>query len=112
MIERPWRICGPETLGIQTVEEHGNPYAGTIPVTPMMDTQLDQILIQGVLQPLRTRLLRDLDDMVTHHRAKDFFEIFLTIFVLLCNCESRIASQISFARRYGFQVSDHESESF
>jgi hypothetical protein len=105
MIEKPWRICGNDTLGLSEVDDRENPWFGTIPVTPMMDTQLDQIFIQGELQHLRTELLRVLNDKIKHYQREDFFDIYLSIFVLLCNCEANTVAQIGFVQRHGSNVS-------
>jgi hypothetical protein len=104
MIEKPWRICGPDTLCISKAkipESHG---FGSNPITPMMDTQLDQIFIQGELQSLRTNILRELDGKIRSGNPEHFFEIFLTIFILLFNCESVTAAQIDLVRRFGLKA--------
>ena len=104
IIERDWRVCGEETLGTEVVWEPENPWNGKIPITPIMDTQLDQIVIQGFLQPLRKELLRDLQAKIYEGKRENWFEIFLTIFILLTNAEWLLAHSRGNAVRYGVTV--------
>ncbi|RMZ83951.1 hypothetical protein DV737_g1374, partial [Chaetothyriales sp. CBS 132003] len=101
LIEEPWRICGEETLGMKPVTDPDAPYYGWIPVTPIMDTQLDQIVIQSILHNLRTEVLQTLQIKVEKSRKKDWFEIFLTIFILLNTIELATAHDHQFASMYG-----------
>lgn len=105
MIEKTWRICGKDKLGLEVSMDPANPWNGIIPVTPMMDTQLDQIVIQDFLVPLRSGLLQELQKKIHGRRKEDWFEIFLTIFILLSNTEFILAHSRRFARRYGMGVS-------
>src|ERR1700742_4988794 len=57
MIELDWRISGLETLGHAPNLDPNCPWFGKVPVTPMMDTHLDQIIIQDFLNPLRRQVL-------------------------------------------------------
>jgi hypothetical protein len=104
MIEKSWKISGEDTLGVPKSEDPQSPYFGLVPTTPMMNAQLDQIFTQCVLRPLKTKLLSDLDLKIRTGNPQDFFEIYLTIFILLCNCESIATAQISFARKFGLEV--------
>lgn len=104
IIEKTWRICGEDKLGLEVSMDLANPWNGIIPVTPMMDTQLDQIVIQDVLMPLRSGLLQELQKKIHGRRREDWFEIFLTVFILLSNTEFILAHSRRFARRYGMGV--------
>lgn len=106
VIERTWVICGEETLGISRVDDptSTNPWEGTIPITPTMDTQLDQLVIKEILAPLRTKILLELSEKIEQHRPADWFEICLTIFILLSSIEVGSAHGDRFARRYGRPV--------
>ncbi len=104
IIERDWRVCGEETMGLKVVWEPENPWNGKIPITPIMDTQLDQIVIQEFLIPLRTELLEDLQAKIYEGRRQDWFEVFLTIFVLLTNAEWLLTHSRGNAIRYGVKV--------
>ena len=48
IIERDWRICGDETLSMEVVQEEDNPWFGKIPITPIMDTQLDIVPLWSI----------------------------------------------------------------
>ena len=100
MVEKLWRITGEDTLGTQAVSDSEAPQAGIIPVTPIMNTQLDQVVIQRILEPLRLSMLDELNEKVEQHKPQDFYEIYLTIFVLLCSIERNAFAQTAFAKRY------------
>ncbi|KAK0721967.1 hypothetical protein B0T26DRAFT_643248 [Lasiosphaeria miniovina] len=83
MIETPWQMCGSDTLGVSRINDPTNPHDGAIPIPPIMDTQLDQIVIQNVLLPLRNELVSKFDNMTAPPKPEDWFEIYLTAFILL-----------------------------
>lgn len=77
---------------MQAVCDRNNPWNGIIPVTPIMDQQLDQIIIREILIPWRDSLLRELDRKIyDHKKAKEnWFEVYLTIFILLNSTEVQL----------------------
>jgi hypothetical protein len=104
IIERDWRICGgPADLGIPLVsDDETNPFFNCMPITPMMDAQLDQIVIHSFLLPTRDALLASLQaKMTSPARSSSFFEIFLTVLVLLSHAEWLLAHSRQNARRVG-----------
>ncbi len=103
-IERTWRLFGENTLGLSPVHDPLNPWNGIIPVTPIMDQQLDQIVIHTILVPLQNGLLRGLEKKVYGRKREDWFEIYLTIFILMSNTEWQLAHERQFAQRYGMSV--------
>ena len=107
MIERTWRISGAETLGLEPVCGTSNPWNGIISVTPIVDQQLDQIVIREILAPCRGQLLRQLNEKIYNYTKaqENWFEVYLTIFILLNNTEVQLAHYLQFARRYGFSIS-------
>jgi hypothetical protein len=109
MIELRWRICGNETLGITLEKESESPGFRGTPITPMIDTQLDQIVIQGILQPLRCQLVCRLNEMMKRHKLQDFLEIFLTVFLLLYNCETHSKAMTEFASVYGEELEQNSN---
>lgn len=72
-----------------------------------MDQQLDQMVTQGILAPLKEKLLHQLNQKIyDHQKAKEnWLGIYLTIFLLSNNTEVQLAHYLQFARRYGFSVS-------
>jgi hypothetical protein len=101
MIEQDWAFTGPEVPGIDVVDDKQSPWYGTRPITPVMDTQLDQIIIQTFLMPLRERLLEDLQEKIILGKKKDWFEVFLTIFILQTNTALLLRHSRKNAIRYG-----------
>lgn len=85
--ERTWHISGENTLGLDPVSEAGNPWKDAIPVTPIMNTQLDALAIRGLLLPLRKQILTALKNKVIKKSRKDWYEIYLTVFIIMCNIE-------------------------
>lgn len=53
----------------------------------MMDTQLDQIVIHNVLNPLRKDLLDQLEARISPFKREDWFDIYLTSFIVLNHIE-------------------------
>lgn len=89
------------------VDDLENPWFEKIPVTPIMDLQLDQIVIQSFLKPLRDSLLQELQVKIYEARKENWFEIFLTVSILLTNAERLLQHSRNNAKRYGVQVSLH-----
>ena len=104
LIEAPWRICGHETLGMDVCVDINSPYYGRIPVTPIMDFQIDNIAIHYLLMPWKAKLLKELQKKILANRKEDWLEIHLTMFVLLNNVERQVRHDNWFARRYGMKV--------
>ncbi|KAF2104881.1 hypothetical protein NA57DRAFT_51675 [Rhizodiscina lignyota] len=100
IIERDWHI-DQGTAIIDVVSDPASPWYEKRPITPMMDCQLDQLVIQGFLQPLREDLLKELKENIDTARREKFFEIFLTIFILLANAEQLLAHSRRNAVRHG-----------
>lgn len=97
-------MCGEDTLGVQRIEDPNNPWVGTIPIPPMIDTQLDQIVIQDILIPLREKILQALQAKIQNHRPDTWFEVYSTIFILLNSIEASQAHSNRFCRRFGRPV--------
>lgn len=102
-IETPWSIIGSETLGMVPDPEPNSPYHRDVPVTPMMDHQIDNLVIHNRLQPLLTMITKILDKLrkrVRSNGKKDWMETQLTYFILMHNIELTVAHDVAFARRY------------
>ncbi|KAF2203000.1 hypothetical protein GQ43DRAFT_289238 [Delitschia confertaspora ATCC 74209] len=114
IIERDWRICiAPSSLSIPFIsDDPANPFYNTFPITPMMDAQLDQIVIRNFLSPIRERLLSELQTAMTPSDSRElhdsWFEIFLTLAVLLSHAEwlldhsRRNAIRMGAKKRYNY----------
>jgi hypothetical protein len=103
--EKTWQISGRDTLGLKPVQDKANPWHGIIPVTPIMDAQLDEIFLVEILMPLRDRVLAELKSRLSDPQKvkADWFSIYLTLFVLLSNLEAQNAHDRQFAKRYGLK---------
>ena len=114
LIEKPWRICGGDTLAQSLVNDKSNPWYGTLPIPPIMDQQLDQIVIRKALAHRGRRVLSLLKDKVYNreHAKENDLDIFLTMVILLSNCGAQLAHARAFARRYGFTVRENANTSF
>ncbi|KAF4632338.1 hypothetical protein G7Y89_g5787 [Cudoniella acicularis] len=100
LTKRPWRICSEGTLGMTIIDDPKSPFCGCIPIPLVVDTQLDQVAIQSILDPLRQQVLKLLNERISKKSRKDWFEIYATIFILLNNVEVAIAHDHDFAHRY------------
>ncbi|EPE33006.1 hypothetical protein GLAREA_06018 [Glarea lozoyensis ATCC 20868] len=106
MIERFWLICGNDTLGLPPMDENlgfcrRSQFFPSVPVTPVMDTQLDELAIEHVLIPLKTKLLRILKARVLSKKKEFWYEIYLTCFIILHNSERVNEHILDFSRRFG-----------
>ncbi|KAK7915282.1 hypothetical protein PG985_012985 [Apiospora marii] len=104
LIEKPWEVGGDETLEHNILDhafcDPDSPYYCTIPVTPVMDTQIDQIVIKTILVPLRQSIQRRLRKLVEENDPKNWFTIYLCTFIILNNYELATVHDREFAQRY------------
>ncbi|EJT74746.1 hypothetical protein GGTG_08584 [Gaeumannomyces tritici R3-111a-1] len=83
IIEDPWRITGQETLGMEEIVDRRSMFFGKIPVTPIMETQLSQIVIRQFLHPLRLLLLQQLQASTINEDSVPFAEVLWPVFILV-----------------------------
>jgi len=100
VIERDWRIVGDNTLGLTPISDPDSPWFGTIPITPIMDTSLDQMVISGYLNKQRKKILSRFEDKMLRYEPKDCFETILSIFVLSRHTELLLTHSRRNAKRY------------
>ncbi len=105
MIETPWDICGGDTLGIPRINDPDNPFYGRTPIPPVMDTQLDQILIQDILMPFRSRILHKFEGLISPAKPEAWWEVYLSTFILLNHIERLARHSVLQARRQNLPVS-------
>jgi hypothetical protein len=103
IIEYDWCILGSETLGIQVINDPQSPLTGKVPVTPVMDGQLDQVITKAHLLPLREKLLASLQQTIYAGRKEDWFAIFLSTFIYLAHIECLLQHSRRNAKRYGIK---------
>ncbi|KAK3390097.1 hypothetical protein B0H63DRAFT_391292 [Podospora didyma] len=111
MIEIPWEMCGNDTLGVEQIQDPANPHHGKIPIPPIMDTQLDQIVIQAVLVPMRDELVEKFDKITAPPKPGAWFETYLTAFILLNHIE-RLAKHSVFHARLHTMRTKYSNKEF
>ncbi|KAH9883308.1 hypothetical protein F4778DRAFT_802686 [Xylariomycetidae sp. FL2044] len=62
------------------------------------------LFTERILQPLRIEVLKRLQAEILANKASNWFVIFLSVFILLHNCELQFRFHRAFARRRGFPV--------
>lgn len=105
VIEKEWKICGEDTLDLPPITDPKSPWYGFIPITPVMDVQLDQIVIRDVLQPLRTKLVTKFQETIENYRPDTWFDCYFTIFMVLNHMEMAAAHGNRFSKSHGLGVS-------
>ncbi|KAF4436524.1 hypothetical protein FACUT_6382 [Fusarium acutatum] len=103
LTELPWMICGEHTLGQIPVQDLECPRSGTIPIPPIMDTQMDHLVIKNIMTPLRQRILAGLQTKIMENKRENWYEIYLTTFVLLSNMERQFAQVLYIIDWYGME---------
>ncbi|KAI0133338.1 hypothetical protein F4776DRAFT_129843 [Hypoxylon sp. NC0597] len=110
-IEKPWRICTNNLPDFEPLYEpyvpfeKQSPYSGIIPVTPIMDTQIDDIAIRAILNPLEKKILSELNQKILEKKRGNWFEIYLATFILLNNFEFVFHDVIDYTSRHGLTPS-------
>jgi hypothetical protein len=102
MIEGKWQCSGDDDIAAKNPMSPFTPGRRSLP--PYFDYQTASIIIHRVLMPLRAKVLRDLQDLVLEHKAKDWFVIFLVSFILLHNYELQMQFQLSYSTKRKLQV--------
>jgi hypothetical protein len=103
---RSERICGPETLGLPSnlIDETNPALHGKIPIPPVMGAQIDLIVISRILAPLRANILEKLQKIILENKPRNWFCIYLCIFVLLHNCALMTQQDTAYAKKHGLKV--------
>ena len=104
LTEKPWRICGEQTLGLLPRDQPDNPWNGIIPVTPIMDPELDDIVIRGQLLPLRQLFLTELKQKIDERKRENWLEIYLSMFIMMCNVEWILKDVVEYTTRHSMVV--------
>jgi hypothetical protein len=100
MIEFSWRIANPDAIGMAPVNDQASPWNGIAPLTPIMGTILDQIIIRKYLEPASKVLLRELKDKFYQRAPHSVSEIILTSFILSTNVQLLLKHSRANAERY------------
>lgn len=110
--ELTWTICGNDKLGILPPTESDNPWKGTVPVTPIMDTQLDEIAINSFTKPYSAHLLQELHHKMTNQDTTDWYEVLLSLIIILHNFQWMSKDIKEYTVRHGMEVSPQDACQF
>ncbi|OJD30106.1 uncharacterized protein BKCO1_6600048 [Diplodia corticola] len=114
MTSLPEWIGSDEKVGTR-VEDRSSPYYGTVPVAPVICAQLEVITYSQLQRPLRKRVLDGLAQMMRVNDRRNWFTIYLTLFILLHSCsmttkrDQEYATQMAMTSRYANpkSISEH-----
>lgn len=105
-IESQWRVVGNgEKIGLEPQNEPGHPFCGFTPVTPIMDTQLDDLAIRELLVPFTSRFLKSLKERFDEKKRENWMEIYFALFIMMSNIGWTIRDMITHATWKGLKVS-------
>jgi hypothetical protein len=98
-------MVGPETLGMSPDANPNCPYHDRIPVPPIVDLQIDLVVINALLKPELKSILKMLKTMLESSDPwTNWFEIYLAYFILLHNVELTMAHDLWFVKRNNLKV--------
>ena len=96
-------IVGEDTLDMQPeTMDKSFPLFGKVP--PVMIQQLDMILTLGILQPLRKKVLEDLQKLILSNRTSSWMTVYLITFMSLHSCAVISNENYRNARKHGLRV--------
>jgi hypothetical protein len=97
LIEDPWSIRGEETLGMALDPLPESPFSQRIPITPIMDFQIDNIIIYDYLVAILYYIRKAIKEKIMSKKREDWFDLYLIIFVLLHHVDLTMKHDIDFA---------------
>ena len=100
LIEEPWCIRGEETLGMTPDALPSSPYYSKIPVTPIMDFQIDNVVIHDHLKRLLQNIRHSMREKIMPIKKEDWFDIHLTTFILLHHVDLTMRHDMDFAKQH------------
>ena len=104
LISKSFNIFGQETLGIRQEQDPECPYYARRPIPPILDAQIDSLLMEK-MKTLKSSVLSTLRRMIAGQGRRHWFEIYLTMSILLLNLESVYRNQRRQIQRYKEHVS-------
>jgi hypothetical protein len=91
-------------LSSDLIDETNPALHGKIPIPPVMGAQIDLIVISRILAPLRANILEKLQKIILENKPRNWFCIYLCIFVLLHNCALMTQQDTAYAKKHGLEV--------
>ena len=83
LIEDAWSIRGGETLGMALDVLPESPFSQRIPVAPMMDFQIDNIVIYDYLVGTLHDIRKAMKEKIMPRKKEDWFDLYLATFIIL-----------------------------
>lgn len=99
---------GSETLGLAAVSDPASPMYTKIPIPPVLDYQCDTVIIQW-MKDRGSKLIALLCDKVCEKKRRDWFEVYLTGYILINNIEYVYGIQSKFVQMYSITTDDLSS---
>lgn len=102
MFAKPLTLCGSETLGVQQrlADKGVTYYDQAVPLPTFLNYQLDTLAMMCI-QGYQKNIIKSLQAKIfTANRGKNWYEVFLTIFVLLGNLEHLYQAQRRYIQRH------------
>ncbi len=81
------------TFEVRVVNDENSIHHGQCPIPPALNHQMDSLMIQIKIK-WQDKILHRMKKMILDRSRKSWFEIFLTIFVMLTNLEYVYQSQV------------------
>jgi hypothetical protein len=100
LIEDAWSIRGGETLGMALDVLPESPFSQRIPVTPMMDFQIDNIVIYDYLMGTLHHIRKAMKEKIMPRKKEDWFDLYLTTFIILHHVDLTMKHDIDFATKH------------
>ena len=97
-------LCGEETLGTAAVKDQSSPYFNRRPIPPVINAQFTVISYSTLLRPWSKAVLSLLQDFVIDNKRKNWFTIYLTLFILLHSCSMITRRDAEYAKQISLKV--------
>lgn len=85
-------MVGAQQFGVAPVQEEGVDLEGMVPVPPKVDHQTDTAMID-IMREDAPRLVERLKHLIDQRKREDWYQIFLTMFIVLNNIEFLLRRQ-------------------
>jgi hypothetical protein len=86
MCARDRGLDGDETLGQEKIADPSSPFYNQVPIPPILDHQCDTVTIKW-MEKLAAALIKTLWKKLGDKKREDWFEVFLTVFIMVNNVE-------------------------